>query len=78
MTPDQIIAELEALLPTSDAEDALTAHEWAKLMGRSIDRVRPKLVALHGAGRLEVVTVRRHRIDGRPISVPAYRLLPKA
>lgn len=78
VTQDDLLDALRQALTTPVAGEGLTGPELAQAMGCSISTARDALRGLQAEGRLEVVNVRRQRIDGRTMMVPAYRIKGKA
>lgn len=77
ITVEEWLAELESLGVNGDnATDALTALELAETLGKPVTRVRQALAQIARSGRLEVVRRSSTTIDGRAITVPAYRVKP--
>lgn len=79
ITESEIIAELRraaSALPKSP-KDAYTAEDLAAAAGIEYKRMLRTLKPLVLAGQVEVVPLRRRRIDGRPCSVPGYRFVGK-
>lgn len=70
-------ALIEAVLEALEADDdaiGITARELAREVNVSIDVIREALRQIRAEGGLQVVKVRRRRIDGIVTWVPAYRL----
>ncbi len=59
----------------AEAEGALTVHELAAACGHDVKWVRAKLTVLKAEGRVQVVKVRRFRLDDQPYYTPAYRMV---
>lgn len=77
ITENELVdALLAAIRPedTSDERGAMTVKELADATGRADLFVRRNIKALLGAGKMEVVKVRRPAIDGSLRVLPAYRL----
>ncbi len=70
------IEELLGAMGSEDdqAQGAYTVQEIADACGHDVKWVRRKLSMLKQQGRLEVVQVRRNRLDDQPYLTPAYRL----
>lgn len=74
-TVDELLAELESVLRSDDApEGYYTVTEISARMGVGRVAVQRRLQALAQTGRLDFVRVTRSSIDGRAMSVPAYRI----
>jgi hypothetical protein len=56
-------------------DGAFTVAELALKLGHDEKWVRTRLAALKQAGKVEVIRVRRYRLDDQPYSAPAYRLI---
>ena len=69
-------AELERLAEVSRAKSAvgLTAAEWARSLGRSINYTRSLLGEAKRLGMLVVDTKSTERLDGKPNSVAVYSI----
>jgi hypothetical protein len=59
----------------AQAAGALTVQELARSCGHDEKWVRAKLTALKAEGKVEIVHVRRVRLDDQPYIAPAYRLV---
>ena len=70
-----LLAALEAAMRTADdgPADAFTVADLAEKTGRPAPTVRRALGALKAAGRLQVVHVKRTRLDDRAVMTAAYR-----
>lgn len=55
----------------------IVVSELAARSGRSGRTIRDQMKKLLQEGRAEVVAVQRRRCDGKPTTVPAYRILAK-
>lgn len=75
-TERELIAALEAAMRRADngPADAFTVGELCERTGKEPRAVRLALAALKRSGRLQLVQVKRQRLDDRWVSVPAYRL----
>ena len=75
-TERELIAALEAAMRRADngPADAFTVGELCERTGKEARPVRVALAALKRGGRLQLVQVKRQRLDDRWVSVPAYRL----
>ncbi len=58
----------------AEAAGALTVQELARSCGHDEKWVRAKLMALKAEGKVEIVRVRRFRLDDQPYIAPACRL----
>jgi hypothetical protein len=58
-------------------DDAFTVTELSEALGNSRDLTCKKIGRLQREGLVEVVKVKRSRIDGLETLVPAYRFLAK-
>jgi uncharacterized protein HemY len=75
-TERELIAALEAAMRGRDdgPADAFTVSQLSETTGREPRAVRLALAALKRAGRLQLVAVKRQRLDDRWATVMAYRL----
>ena len=75
-TERELITALEAAMRGKDdgPADAFTVGQLSERTGKEPRAVRLALAALKRAGRLQLVQVKRQRLDDRWVSVPAYRL----
>ena len=75
-TERELIAALEAAMRRADdgPADAFTVGQLCARTGKEPRSVRLALAALKRAGRLQLVQVKRQRLDDRWESGPAYRL----
>lgn len=71
---DLLEALRDAFASAEASEDALTTADLVEACGRGEETVRKALRALERKGQLEVVRVRRRRLDGQIQVYPAYRL----
>jgi hypothetical protein len=55
--------------------DARTVEELAAACGHDVKWVRKRLAQLKAEGKVEVIKVRRYRLDDQSYTAPAYRLL---
>jgi hypothetical protein len=55
--------------------DAFTRNEIQAAIGWGLPRISAHLLALKSRGLVEIVTVKRERLDGLIASVPGYRFL---
>ena len=76
-TERELIAALEAAMrgAAEGPADAFTVCQLCELTGKEARSVRLALGALKRAGRLQLVQVKRQRLDDRWVSVTAYRLV---
>ncbi len=74
-TESDLLAALEAAMRGADdgPADAFTVADLAEKTGRPAPTVRRALGALKAAGRLQVVHVKRTRLDDRAVMTAAYR-----
>lgn len=74
-TEGDLLAALEAAMRHADdgPSDAWTVAELAEMTGATDYNVRKALAALKKAGRLQVVHVKRVRLDDRAVLTAAYR-----
>lgn len=75
-TEGELAAALEAAMRGRDdgPADAFTVGQLVEMTGREPRAVRVALATLKRAGRLELVAVKRQRLDDRWATVTAYRL----
>ena len=75
-TERELIAALEAAMRGKDdgPADAFTVSQLCETTGKEPRAVRLALAALKRAGRLQLVAVKRQRLDDRWATVMAYRL----
>ena len=75
-TERELIAALEAAMSRGDngPPDAFTVGQLCETTGKEPRAVRLALATLKRAGRLQLVQVKRQRLDDRWVSVTAYRL----
>ena len=71
-TMDELLRELEATL--APAEDGLTSKELANKLGIGVGAVRTRLYKLSAEGKLVRVRKLVRAMDGRMITVVAYKL----
>ncbi len=73
---DELTAELQRLADEAvESDPGFTAQEIADAMGYSVKRVRQRVLRpLLNAGQLTRGERTIERIDGRPATVPVYRL----
>ena len=78
-TAGDLLTALEAALRGVDEgpPDAFTVADLAGLTGHAAPTVRRALACLKHAGRLEVVFVKRTRLDDRAVMTAAYRWRPE-
>jgi len=69
---DELLRELEATL--APAEDGLTSKELANKLGIGVGAVRTRLYRLNAEGKLVRVRKLIQAMDGRMITVVAYKL----
>jgi hypothetical protein len=75
---DEWLAELERVQAAVGAESGgLTARELCARFGKGERIIGAFLQALHTAGRLETIQVRREARDGTRRWVPTYRIRPE-
>ncbi len=74
MTDNEVLQELLDVFKTDDPDDVFTTREWAAKVERTINWTRTRLHALKDAGRLELITVTRETLAGRPAPTTAYRI----
>ena len=74
-TESDLLAALEAAMRAADdgPTDAFTVAELSRLTGVHATTVRRALGELKAAGRLQVVHVKRVRLDDRAVLTAAYR-----
>lgn len=74
---DEWLAALEELRPgKTDDPNAISAHEFAKLMGMGIKRARVTLNQLVDTGKARRTTKwLRRPSDGQMVQIPAYVLI---
>lgn len=74
-TESDLLAALEAAMRGADdgPADAFTVADLAGLTGRPAPTVRRALACLKASGRLQVVHVKRLRLDDRAVLTAAYR-----
>jgi len=77
ITVNEWAAEIQRLMSSRGAQDALTAQELADLSGVYVQTMRVRLRRLAAAGRLERVSKVIECLDGVSRSVAAYRLKGK-
>ncbi len=75
LTLEQLLAGEDA---RGDTADARTVSELADATGHDEKWIRRRLRGLLAEGRVEVVKVRRYRLDGQQYAAPAYRLVVTA
>lgn len=76
ITSDEWLGELFRLQAASECDDGfLTTQEIADRTGRCADAVLVALRKAKASGTLQVRSMRRTSISGRPVLVPAYRVL---
>lgn len=75
-TERELIAALEAAMrgAAEGPADAFTVCQLCEMTGKEPRSVRVALATLKRAGRLQLVQVKRQRLDDRWVSVTAYRL----
>jgi len=79
LTPEEIVQELQRLLdatPTPDSKGYYTAEEIAAASKWSISKTRKVLHTALSLGRLGRGARSVERLDGRPGTIPVYRILP--
>lgn len=75
ITHDELLQALvDALQPQCDGDGLMTARELEERLGWSQKRTYRALRQLRKAGRLQVIMVRRTRLDGNLQWAPGYRL----
>jgi len=75
-TMDELVDEIRAGLPCFDSDGA-TSQEIADALDVSKDTVTKRLKTLKAAGLIAVVRKYSTSLDGRTITVPAYKLIRK-
>lgn len=73
ITVDEWMAELAALSPAKD-DDGLTMAEWAAKLGVSVRVANMRLRLAMDAGILRRGERSFQRLDGRPCTIPVYRI----
>ncbi len=74
-TEGDLLAALEAAMKGADEgpADAFTVADLARLTGRPAPQIRKALGTLKAGGWLQVVHVKRMRLDDRAVLTAAYR-----
>jgi DNA-binding IclR family transcriptional regulator len=75
ITTDDLLFALQAAVGDGSGPEGSTGPELQERSGMSRDLVHRSLKALIKAGKVEVVRVRRPRLDGVMSSVPGYRMI---
>lgn len=80
ITTSELIDALRAASGSGDVgpSDAYTRNEIKAATGWGMPRISGHLHELKKAGLVEIVAVKRARLDDRIASVPGYRFLKKA
>jgi hypothetical protein len=74
-TERELIDALEqARLDEANADGALTMNELREQTGRGVEALRRELWSQMHAGRLDVIRIKRQRIDGVWTGTTAYRI----
>lgn len=75
ISTSELLDALQEATGDSGPTDALTFLELKELIGWGRDRISTHLNKLKASGRLQVVFVKRERLDGNTVKVPAYRFV---
>lgn len=75
ISTSELLDALQEATGDTDPTDALTLLELRGLIGWGRDRITKHLLKLKASGRLQVVFVKRERLDGNMVKVPAYRFV---
>lgn len=76
ITSDEWLGELFRLQAASECDDGfLSSQEISDRTGRAVGAVLIALRRAKADGKLQVRSMRRTNISGRPSSIPVYRVL---
>jgi hypothetical protein len=78
ITEAELLDALAQSVSGTAPENAQTISEMMAATGLGEKRMRRALAALKATGRLQAHSVPRESLDGRPIRVPAFTILPAA